>query len=91
MDNQDERRANGRRVNDDFNVRITLLEKAVLMLEDEIKEQSAHGVLVCNKLDEIRLELSSGRGFLKAVVLGCAFLVALFSALMAIQWLKIPS
>jgi hypothetical protein len=90
MTDDQERYVHGRRASDDFNVRLTLVENAVIDLERDINDHRKMTERMCDTLDEIRLEISSAKGFLKAVVIGTGIFVVIVGALFTIQWLKVP-
>lgn len=79
-----------RRSTDSHHVRLTLLEKQVETLEMDVHEHKLLSQKMCDILDEIRLDLSGAKGFLKAAVIAGSILVLLVSALWTMQWIKIP-
>ena len=81
---------NGRRLTDDFNLRLTILENAVIELESDMRDNKAITQHISDTLDDIRQQVSTGKGFLQAGVFFSGLLFSVLSFLMYVQWLKVP-
>ena len=79
-----------RRASDGHAIRLSMLEQQVGILERDVKDHKDMTTRMCNTLDEIRIEISGAKGFLKALTLAGAGVVLILSTLWAIKWLNIP-
>lgn len=80
-----------RRATDGHAIRLSMLEQQVGVLERDVQDHKALTKRMCDTLDQIRIELSSAKGFLKALTLSGAALILILSTLWAISWLKVPN
>jgi hypothetical protein len=87
----EEKIIHNRRVSDEICARLTVAELSIEKLEKDINDHKGMTERMCRTLDDIRIELSAAKGFLKAMTLGSTLFMGVLALLFTIQWLKIPA
>lgn len=81
----------GRRATDDLHTRLCIVEFSITNLEKDIFDHKTMTERMCKTLDDIKIEISSARGFIKALTIGSSVAISILIGLMAINWLRFPS
>jgi hypothetical protein len=74
-----------------YDKRLVVLEIEVDALKKDVRDHKVLTEQTNNILEEIKLEIASAKGFLRALVMGGSLFVVVCTGLVAAKWLQIPA